>query len=167
MIHLDGKHGDGFSLIELVIVVAVVLVMSGAAAVTLPRYQADGLLNAASQLESVLSVTRETAIALRSPLAVTLNVASNSVSYTRPGGQDATLEFSSAIRYPVGFGSGNSPVMRFDAFGHPTTQYLPSGSDASGSVFNYVTLETKGSGFIIEVLVHENTGETEIKWINR
>lgn len=167
MIFFRRGHRGGFTLIELVIIVAVVLVMSGAAAVSLPRFRADALLNAATELQSVLSVTKETAIAMRAPLSVTLNIAGNSLSYTKPGGQAATLQFNGTIGYPAGFGNGNSATVSFDAFGNPTAQGLPSGTDDSGSVYSYVTLETKGSGYIIQVLVHPNTGETEIKWVKR
>jgi len=213
MIHSRVGHRRGFTLLELVIVVAVVIILSGAAAISLPRFRADALLNAATDLQSVLSVTRETAVAMRVPLSVTLNIEDNSVSYTKPGGQPATLQFNGTIGYPgyfVGDGSldrisaymnydtnsglyikeldvwtynrdwyvtstmkGTSLLqVWFDAFGHPNVQEttLPSGTPGLGSVAfdcGFVTLETKGGGFIVQVLVHMNTGETEILWIKR
>jgi len=167
MIVFRPGHRGGFTLIELLIVVAVILVMSATAAVSLPRFRADALLNAATELQSVLAVTRETAIAMRAPLPVTLHIASNSVSYFKPGGQAATLQFNGTIGYSSGLGNGDL-TLEFDAFGHPNLpQDLPSDTDDSGSVYGYVTLETKGGGFIIKVLVHMNTGETEIQWVKR
>lgn len=167
MIVFRPGHRGGFTLIELLVVVAVILVMSATAAVSLPRFRADALLNAATELQSVLAVTRETAIAMRAPLPVTLNIASNSVSYFKPGGQAATLQFGGTVGYPIGFGNADPAVVTFDAFGHPAASNLPLGTDGLGSAYSYVTLETKGSGYIIRVLVHPNTGETEIRWIRR
>jgi len=202
MIVVRPGHRGGFTLIELLIVVAVVLVMSGLAVASMPRFRADALLNAATELQSVLSVTRETAIAMRVPLFVTLNIGGNSLSYTKPGGQVATLLFNGTIGYPGYFGDGNlsnisaymnyqtnaglkygsdwyvtstvkgapSPQVWFDAFGHPNVEALPSNALGSGSLscgYGFVTLETKGGGFIIQVLVHMNTGETEIQWVKR
>jgi len=168
MIAFKPGHRGGFTLIELLIVVAVVLVMSGAAAVSLPRFRADAFLNAVTELQSVLAVTRETAIATRDPLSVTLNIADNSVTYTKPGGQAATLQFNGAIGFLSYFGGDTSTLtVSFDAFGHPTAQDLPLGTDDSGSGYSYVTLETKGGRYVIQVLVHMNTGETEIQWVKR
>jgi len=170
MIVVRPGHRGGFTLIELLIVVAVILVMSGLAVASMPRFRADALLNAATELQSVLSVTRETAIATRSPLSVTLNIASNTVLYTKPGGQldAATLQFNGTIGFPGYFGDGSPSLqgVRFDAFGHPT---FSSTSDLGGvtSDYGFVTLETKGGGFVIQVLVHMNTGETEIQWVKR
>lgn len=175
MIVFRPGHRGGFTLIELLIVVAVILVMSATAAVSLPRFRADALLNAATELQSVLAVTRETAIAMRDPLPVTLHIASNSVSYFKPGGQAATLQFNGTIGYSSGLGNGDL-TLEFDAFGHPNVQVLPVGTSNLGDVawgydvaggYGFVTLETKGGGFIIQVLVHKNTGETEIQWVKR
>jgi len=214
MIVFRPGHRGGFTLIELLIVVAVILVMSATAAVSLPRFRADVLLNAATELQSVLAVTRETAMATRVRLSVTLNIASNSVTYTKPGGQPDTarLKFNGIIGYPGALGDGSfspvdrisvymnyttsspldygtwdrsrnrdwyvspsthgslSPQVWFDAFGHPNVEALPSNALGSGSPscgYGFVTLETKGGGFIIQVLVHMNTGETEIQWVKR
>jgi type II secretory pathway pseudopilin PulG len=195
---------------ELMVVVAIIMVLSGMVVLSLPRYRADALLNAATDLESALSVTRETAIAMRTPLSVTLNIASDSVSYTKPGGQTATLQFNGTIGYPGPLGNGSlsstsgisaymnnttsspldystwdrsrnkdwyvspvtkgslSPQVWFDAFGHPNVEALPLntlGSGSPASPCGFVTLETKGAGFVVQVLVYPNTGEIEIQWV--
>ena len=167
MIVVRPGHRGGFTLIELLIIVAVVLVMSGMAVASMPRFRADALLNAATELQSVLAVTRETAIATRYPLSVTLNIASNSASYTKPGGQAATLQFNGTIGYSGDLGNGNL-ALEFDAFGLPNAQVLPEGTSNLGNVtsdYRYVTLETKGGNFIVQVWIYENTGETEIQWV--
>jgi hypothetical protein len=56
----------------------------------------------------------------------------------------------------------------FDAFGHPNVEALPLntlGSGSPASPCGFVTLETKGAGFVVQVLVYPNTGEIEIQWV--
>jgi prepilin-type N-terminal cleavage/methylation domain-containing protein len=192
----------GFTLIELVVIMAIILVLSGIAAVSLPRFRADALFNAATELQSALAVTRETAIAKRIPLSLTLDIAGNRVSFTGTGGQAATLQFRGSVGYPGYFGDGSlscisaymnyetnsglrygkdwyvssttngtlMPRIWFDAFGRPNIQELPSGTPGLGSVacsHGFVTLETRGGASVVQVLIHMNTGETEVQWVKR
>lgn len=183
----------GFTVIELMIVVAVVIVLSASVAITLPRFEGDNLLVAATRVQTAIDTSRQAAISHRIPWAVTFDVANNKVAYSDSDLTSRSVEFPSMIGFPAYFGHfstdevsvyistvgsnyvysdmTNSPVLTFNGFGRPDIGRLdasrPPVLASLTSGYGVVTLETKGGSRVIQVLIYADTGRTELRWIRR
>lgn len=178
----------GFTIIELMIVVAVVIILSASVAMTLPRFQGDNLLVAATEVQTVIDMSRQAAITHRVPWSVTFDVLNNRVTYNDSQMVLRTVDFSSQVGFPVILGdisparvsvyidaqnyysnTRQSPVLTFDGFGNPDIERLaiPAGLEALVPGYGVITLETRGAGKVIQILIYANTGRTELRWVRR
>lgn len=189
------KHGRlrGFTIIELMIVVAVVVILTASVALTLPRFRGDNLLAAATRLQAAIDQSRQASINHRASWSLTFDVKNNRVVYNDSQMTGQTLHFSSQIGFPICFGdvapervsvyigaSGNnyvysnatgSAVLTFDGFGIPNIERLgatrATGLELLPSGYGVVTLETGGGSQVIQILIYANTGRTELRWVKR
>lgn len=126
------KRRNGFSLIELLIVIAIISIISTIAAFSWQRYVTNSnLRTAARDLEADIFLIKERAVSERAYYRITLNVGGNSYTIDQGGTASGNAYTVLQTKSPATLGSGNS--LLDTNFANAQIIFQPRGTLGSGS----------------------------------
>jgi len=182
------KKLKGFTLVELVVVMAIVITMAGATLTSNSYNEKETINNVAVKCQTLIAAARNEALVQIAPRWVTLNYSQDQVTYGKfdSSGAPEPPDGTYALPSPVIFASGGSDLrLSFDAFGEletynsgggepsPLTKDSagvhtdPPGSlappDPTGSFYLPFFLTNKAGTLVEEVRINPN-GSSTLVW---
>ena len=180
------KKLKGFTLVELVVVMAIVITMAGATLTSNNYNEKETLNNVAVKCQTLIEAARNEALAQRDPRWVTLNYFQNQVTIgkiVKIDGKDVSVPegLPYLLPSPVIFASGGTDLyLYFDAFGElevnnsdgwraPLTAASagvhtddPAGDLTKGSLYLSFYLTNKAGTLVEEVRINPNGGSSTL-----
>jgi len=179
------KARKAFTLFELIIVVAIIIIMAGVAAPMTSSYIVErSLYNAAARVQQDIRLVQQLAIthSTTSKFKIHFDFANNSytVETSEDGSEIITRNFNDAYGFPKYFGESSPPSVYFkkldtdsplpikevffDNLGHP--HVIDNSSTAHNDGKCYVNLQNSSGSKKIQIIVSV-IGRVNIVWIQR
>jgi len=163
------KKRKGFTLIELVIAMAIVVTMAGATLTSNSYNEKEAINNVAVKCQTLIAAARNTAIAQRAPREVKLNYAQNQITSGAPGGElDETYAFPTPVTFATG---GTVLIIYYDAFGKLETYDKENRLtdvliDSQGELTDHLSffLTNKVGALVEEVKIYQGGGSVDLSW---
>ncbi len=160
---MHANHRGGFSLVELLVVITLILFLSGLSAFSLKGTSAARLANAGASISGFIESARENAILKRQPVAVAMlvsgedaNRAFTALGYVPPASGQTNGSWKQISRWEL-LPQGVTVDLGADSAGNALTGLLPSGSPPVGTALpslvrkgaTYAASDPSGYGYVV------------------